>query len=567
MRKCLLTALAWIMVAHWAPAQGISLPKGTLAFFQATVASLATSPLVEPIRKVWDAAGQEAIDGFLKKLPFAPGDLVSVGGILFHLDENKETRQVMVAHFSRSTSIRDLAKQFGWTKPATLIENVTLLGDGSWMLMQVDPETVAMGPSTSLVPYAKLPRDNRPVWKQAQALANKEAVSAWISADPGAFFVDAGIQIQGLQLNGPMFQALKGASLAGVSVRFTEGAAVAQASVLYQTDKMAEASLENWQLQTRVVRGFLKAGEGFSGIIPALGALGEGVGKELFGGIGNFNTQGMNGPLVTALFAYYAGSLAQYDDLLAKLEFQRDGNTVSVVGKMAGNHLRMGTTESALLIGMLLPAVQKVREAARRMEASNNLKQIGLALHNYHSTYNQFPPAFVVDKRGKPLYSWRVLILPYIEQAAIYNQWKLDEAWDSPNNKPLSEVLIKVFNDPALPASNKTPFRVFYGNDALFNAGKAGVLPNDQGTRMEAITDGTSNTLMVVEAGEAVPWAAPDELFFNPKAALPALGLPIRDYFQVLLADGSVRVIVKSLAPETLKKWITRSGGEVVEFP
>ena len=101
----------------------------------------------------------------------------------------------------------------------------------------------------------------------------------------------------------------------------------------------------------------------------------------------------------------------------------------------------------------------------------------------------------------------------------------------------------------------------------MFNAGKAGVLPNDQGTRMEAITYGTSNTLMVVEAGEAVPWAAPDELFFNPKAALPALGLPIRDYFQVLLADGSVRVIVKSLAPETLKKWITRSGGEVVEFP
>ena len=84
-----------------------------------------------------------------------------------------------------------------------------------------------------------------------------------------------------------------------------------------------------------------------------------------------------------------------------------------------------------LLTTLILPAVQSSREAARRTQCVNNLKQIGLAMHNYHATYDTFPPAGTVDAEGKPLLSWRVLLLPFLEQDALYRQFHLDEAWAS----------------------------------------------------------------------------------------------------------------------------------------
>src|SRR5438132_8532158 len=88
----------------------------------------------------------------------------------------------------------------------------------------------------------------------------------------------------------------------------------------------------------------------------------------------------------------------------------------------------------AILIGLLLPAVQKVREAAGRAQSQNNLKQIALAVHNYHDVYGHFPQD-ITDKNGKPILSWRVAILPFIEQDNVYKMFKLDEPWDSENNK------------------------------------------------------------------------------------------------------------------------------------
>src|ERR1700731_3796855 len=90
-----------------------------------------------------------------------------------------------------------------------------------------------------------------------------------------------------------------------------------------------------------------------------------------------------------------------------------------------------------VLIALLLPAVQSAREAARRAQCTNNLKQIGLAFHNYHSANNAFPRAAITDKQGKPVLSWRVAILPYIEQQELYKKFKRDEPWDSPHNKAL----------------------------------------------------------------------------------------------------------------------------------
>ena len=218
------------------------------------------------------------------------------------------------------------------------------------------------------------------------------------------------------------------------------------------------------------------------------------------------------------------------------------------------------TSSAPVLIALLLPAVQAAREAARRAQCVNNLKQIGLALHNYHAANNTFPKAASTDKKGKKLLSWRVAILPYIEQNALYEKFKLDEPWDSPHNKELIQSMPQTFACPSRPITEPgmTPYRSFVGNGALFDYGRE--------IGMVDVTDGTSNTIAVVEAKEAVPWTKPDELEFDPKNPTPLFGAGSNHSggFDALFADGSVRFIKVTINPETLKALITRAMGEVI---
>ncbi len=101
-----------------------------------------------------------------------------------------------------------------------------------------------------------------------------------------------------------------------------------------------------------------------------------------------------------------------------------------------------------IAIGLLLPAVQSAREAARRMQCSNNMKQIALALHNYESVYKTLPPAFTVDANGNRLHSWRTLILPFIEQKSLYDNIDLSKPWDDPANAILQTVSIPTYACP-----------------------------------------------------------------------------------------------------------------------
>src|SRR5438477_2970944 len=103
----------------------------------------------------------------------------------------------------------------------------------------------------------------------------------------------------------------------------------------------------------------------------------------------------------------------------------------------------------AVLIALLLPAVQSAREAARRAQCVHNLKQIGLAMHNYRSANDAFPMPAITDKNGKPLLSWRVAILPFIEQGELYNKFHTDEPWDSPHNKALLKEMPPTYLCPS----------------------------------------------------------------------------------------------------------------------
>jgi hypothetical protein len=112
-----------------------------------------------------------------------------------------------------------------------------------------------------------------------------------------------------------------------------------------------------------------------------------------------------------------------------------------------------------VLIGLLLPATRSARPAAYRMQCSNNLKQIALALRNYESTYHSFPPAATFDSAGNPLHSWRTLILPYLEHSSLYDSIDLSKPWDAPANAKAYVTDIPVYHCPSLGDSSKITSR------------------------------------------------------------------------------------------------------------
>jgi hypothetical protein len=203
-------------------------------------------------------------------------------------------------------------------------------------------------------------------------------------------------------------------------------------------------------------------------------------------------------------------------------------------------------------------------QAAAKKKSENNLKQLALGLITYADANNgNMPPAFV-SKDGKPLYSWRVLVLPYIEQDKLHQQFKLDEPWDSKHNKTLLEKMPKVFEPVAGKTKEKhaTYYQVLVGGGAAF----AGDQRQGVAKYPASFTDGTANTILLVEAGEAVPWTKPVELTYDPKKPLPKFGGLFKDGFHAAFADGVVRFIGKDADKDTLRAAITASGGEVIDL-
>ncbi len=211
------------------------------------------------------------------------------------------------------------------------------------------------------------------------------------------------------------------------------------------------------------------------------------------------------------------------------------------------------------LTAMLLPAVQQAREAARRTSSANNLKQIGLAFHNYFVVHRKFP-SNIRDKDGRPLLSWRVAILPYLEESKLYDEFHLDEPWDSEHNIQLLSRMPQVFACPNLELEKRTVYLGFEGNDTAFG---------DKPIGFAQILDGTANTILAVEANEdaAVNWSAPQDIPFDPALDVNAVGNLRPDGFNALLLDGSVMFFPNSIEQQALKNWIQKSDGNIVEYP
>jgi prepilin-type processing-associated H-X9-DG protein len=228
---------------------------------------------------------------------------------------------------------------------------------------------------------------------------------------------------------------------------------------------------------------------------------------------------------------------------------------------------------SGIAVALLLPAVQATREAARRAQCSNNLKQIVLSLHNYHDAYSSFPPLYTVDKNGKPLHSWRVLVLPFMEQSNLYEQIRLDEPWDSEFNKQFHNVVIPQY---VCPSCKSVQFK--NGKNCCYTVITGeGIIPaktsrDKTGGGIERITDGTSNTVGVLEVKEPFCWMDPNA---DITMADLAKGINQKDSrlgsyhargINIAMFDGSVRFISETIDLKMLKALGTRAGGEAVGF-
>jgi prepilin-type processing-associated H-X9-DG protein len=250
--------------------------------------------------------------------------------------------------------------------------------------------------------------------------------------------------------------------------------------------------------------------------------------------------------------ANYLKMLRDLETSLKTTPIEQKGSEVRVAARVK--------SAVPVLSAALIEGVQKTRESATRIKSMNNLKQIGLAMHNYHDTNGKFPPAAIFDKDGKPLLSWRVLILPYIEQDNLYKEFHLDEPWDSEHNKKLLAKIPPVYGplDEKGPKGTDTYYQAFIGKSAFFE-GKKGLTFAD-------FTDGTSNTIMIVEAAKPVPWSKPEDIPFDAGKLVPKVGGLFPNGFNAAFCDGSVRFFSKKIPEDILRALITRNGGEVIDY-
>lgn len=215
----------------------------------------------------------------------------------------------------------------------------------------------------------------------------------------------------------------------------------------------------------------------------------------------------------------------------------------------------------AVTLWLRILSVQIHRDSITRITQIEQLNRLGFAMNIFQEENNFYVPAVIVNDEKKPLYSWRVPLLPYLEYGAIYNNWKLSEPWDSPQNHSNSNFHVKEFGTSELGwdlGHNQTHYRVFYGNGAIFETSEVGL---QKGPRTSIVSDGTSNTIMIAQTLDSIPWASPNDIAYVPSGPLPELGKKGSGFFLATFADGSVKSLKKTINPQILHQLIQRADG------
>jgi type II secretory pathway pseudopilin PulG len=255
-----------------------------------------------------------------------------------------------------------------------------------------------------------------------------------------------------------------------------------------------------------------------------------------------------------------------YDATPVSPQPQKSGSTpaVIIIIIVAGGMLFLLSC-GGIMVALLLPAVQAAREAARRNACVNHMQHIGIALQNYHDVHKTFPPAYIADADGKPMHSWRVLILPFLEENEIYKKYDFNEPWDGPNNSKLAAQAPSDFRCPSgTDFDGQTNYVAVVGNETMW--------PGATAVKIRSIRDGLSRTIAVVEtSGSGINWLEPRDLTMDEalrgikQSQSGGINSQHPGGVNVLNCDGSVLFLPEDVPPETIRALLTISGKENVD--
>jgi hypothetical protein len=244
--------------------------------------------------------------------------------------------------------------------------------------------------------------------------------------------------------------------------------------------------------------------------------------------------------------------IPKFDDLIKFLVPTVQGDRLTLEWNEANGGLKA-------IIAILGPPVEEMRGAASSARSMNNLKQLGLAMHNYYDVQKSFPPRAILSKEGKPLLSWRVAILPYLGAGELHKEFHLDEPWDSEHNRRLIDRMPEVLRSPS---SSAAAGRTTYVAPVMPGA----IFGGPGGLTFKQITDGTSQTIMLVEADDdhAVVWTKPEDIEIDLENPSKGLLIGPQKVLFSLYADGSAHRFTTpdEIAPARLKAKLTYEGKE-----
>jgi prepilin-type processing-associated H-X9-DG protein len=219
-------------------------------------------------------------------------------------------------------------------------------------------------------------------------------------------------------------------------------------------------------------------------------------------------------------------------------------------------------------------------DTAATNSCGQNLYRIALALRNYHDTFKTFPPVCICDDQGRPTHSWRVAILPFLDQKELYDQYDFNEPWDGPNNRKLHDVILPVYCCPAAQRFRPSPTTNYFAvvgqetvgmSPAAYRMSATMWYPN-RVMRMSDVRDGTSNTVMLVEVADSdVHWMEPRDVRLKYADSreeiklVPPAGSKHRDGLNVAFGDGSVATLPRELWADAWHRLVTRAGWQPSE--
>lgn len=276
------------------------------------------------------------------------------------------------------------------------------------------------------------------------------------------------------------------------------------------------------------------------------------VGREVFVAEARANYRDDGSAASEAMHRYFArigGHLAD------QMRPQRNGNVLRI-------HVEGFAANATMILGLLAPTIKASREVRQRLALNNHLKLIGLALHNYHSAYNKLPDHALRDSDGNALLSWRVAILPFLDQGDLYKQFRLDEPWDGPHNIKLLEKMPKAYVNPtAAVEPGHTVYQMPLGPGLMFDETAV--------TKFRDVTDGLSETIMLLECRSdlAVPWTKPADHAIDLNDPHAGVGEPGQQGFYVLMGDGAPIRLTRAVTQEDFKTLLTRAAGDRFSIP